>query len=592
MFIRVIYISMICFSIIMLGRSLYAQANASDTLLYKAEQLLSTQPSLALEYAIKVKEHYPINGEKTILQKALKLEADALQYLGRYDEADTIYADLLTNISSKEQTPFQSEVLKEKGNVNGYLGRYELALQYYLKSLALKKAMLDKTGIAKLSNNIGLIYFRLGDDDKAMSYYQEVLNIAEEIDAPVLASTQVNMGFIYSRQGAHNKALTYHQKAFETYQSLEDNMRWANMYINIGLEYEHLGNYEIAISQYQSAYNKAIQHGHKAIYIDALNKLSKVYIQIEDFSKAIESLEEAYPLAVDMNDLALINELHLNLSNYYAATGNDREALVFHKKWTTLKDSLVNQNNRNRIAELELMYKTAEQENEIKLLEQKHARQRLFSVFSLILIASLIAIGLLIWSRYKMRIHLLQKESALQTQENRRKQLENEKLKVEKALKNEAYRRLENELMLKNSELSTVAMLIYQKNETLSSIKEGIKKILQQKNVEKQDIVVLQKQLQSHIRLDEDWMEFKRHFEQVHPHFFEYLQQQHPELTQADHRHCAYIKMKLTTKEIARLLNITPSSVQRSRVRLKKKLGLTQEEALYDYIIAINPTVN
>ncbi|MBK8505824.1 MAG: hypothetical protein IPL46_28700 [Saprospiraceae bacterium] len=58
-----------------------------------------------------------------------------------------------------------------------------------------------------------------------------------------------------------------------------------------------------------------------------------------------------------------------------------------------------------------------------------------------------------------------------------------------------------------------------------------------------------------------------------------------PNLTQNDLRHCAYIRMRLSTKEIAELMNVNPTSVQIARVRLKKKMGLPEEIDLRNHII-------
>ena len=77
------------------------------------------------------------------------------------------------------------------------------------------------------------------------------------------------------------------------------------------------------------------------------------------------------------------------------------------------------------------------------------------------------------------------------------------------------------------------------------------------------------------------------HFEEVHPRFFQALTQRTPGLSLTDIRHCAYIRLDLDTKEIARLLNIAPTSVQIARVRLKKKLELDRTQDLKEFIRSI-----
>ncbi|MEX0273326.1 MAG: helix-turn-helix transcriptional regulator [Flavobacteriaceae bacterium] len=80
------------------------------------------------------------------------------------------------------------------------------------------------------------------------------------------------------------------------------------------------------------------------------------------------------------------------------------------------------------------------------------------------------------------------------------------------------------------------------------------------------------------------WEEFKHQFEEIHPHFFKRLNELHPNLSINDVKHCSYILSNLKNKEVAHLINISPRSVETTRYRLKKKLGLSQDETLYHYL--------
>ena len=565
---------------------------SAELLLDLAQNYLNQHPEQALKYASASRKKAISSRNTTVLYQALKVEADAMQYSGQYPEAEALYQNLLSYYSETNQEGLQSDVLNELGNVNAYSGRYELALNHYQAAYAIKTKQQNQHGIAKLSNNIGLLYFRLGDFDKAMAYFQTTLNISKQINDPrITASTYTNLGFLLSKKEQHQKALEYQLQASERYEQINDKMRWANAFINIGLEYEFLGSLQKAAEHYQMAYDKALLSGHQVIAVDALNKLGQVFIKMEQYPEAFEALKQAYPIAQQLNDPSLLNELNQKFANYYQTIGDYPNALHYFQLWSNLKDSIINQNNLNRISELEILHHTAQQKQEIRILEQKNTRQRLIIIFTLITAVLLSLSGILLWSRYQIRIRLLEKDQLLQIQENKRKALEIEnekhrfeKLKVEQQLKEEENKRLHNELLLKNSELSTVTMLIYQKNEQLVGLKKTIDKLKNTPANTPQIMQELHKQIRQSIKLDEDWIQFKQHFEKVHPGFFEQLNQRFPNLTQYDHRHCAYIRMNLTTKEISRLLNITPASVQRSRVRLKKKLSLSKEEPLLEFI--------
>jgi DNA-binding NarL/FixJ family response regulator len=94
----------------------------------------------------------------------------------------------------------------------------------------------------------------------------------------------------------------------------------------------------------------------------------------------------------------------------------------------------------------------------------------------------------------------------------------------------------------------------------------------------------MKKELQHSNTMDNDWDKFKLHFEQVHPQFFDKLSAICPALTVNELRQCAYIKMNLSIKEIAALLNVTDGAIKIARNRMKKKMGLSQNDSLGEFL--------
>lgn len=84
--------------------------------------------------------------------------------------------------------------------------------------------------------------------------------------------------------------------------------------------------------------------------------------------------------------------------------------------------------------------------------------------------------------------------------------------------------------------------------------------------------------------VESQWEQFRVHFESIHRSFFEKLHSLAANLTQTDLQMCAYIKLNMATKEIARLMNIAPESVNTHRYRLRKKLALPAEETLDGFV--------
>jgi len=214
--------------------------------------------------------------------------------------------------------------------------------------------------------------------------------------------------------------------------------------------------------------------------------------------------------------------------------------------------------------------------------------------FTIILVFSiaLIFFSYMYWYSQELRKSVVEEEKAKQQLleneiELMKGDLERERLENEERKRREQNLILEQEILLKNKELTTTTLLVNQHNETLKRISQKLEDLQKQSAEEKSTVKDINSLIRGSASMKNDWDTFRMHFEQVHPSFFKILVTKHSNLTQTDLRHSAYMRMKLSTKEIARLLNISPTSVQMSRVRLKKKMKLTKEIDLRNYIIQI-----
>jgi len=139
----------------------------------------------------------------------------------------------------------------------------------------------------------------------------------------------------------------------------------------------------------------------------------------------------------------------------------------------------------------------------------------------------------------------------------------------------------------KQKQVAADALYLNQKNTILSEIESVLKKTLNNDKLPKSsnEFKKIFDIINSFKQLDKDWKMFIANFEEVHPGFFSRLKNTHPLLSYNDLKHCACIKMNFDTKEIARFFNIKASSVQISRVRLKKKMNLPDSVDLRSYLL-------
>ncbi len=157
-------------------------------------------------------------------------------------------------------------------------------------------------------------------------------------------------------------------------------------------------------------------------------------------------------------------------------------------------------------------------------------------------------------------------------------------LSEKRKLDTEVKHQLTGEIDAQEREISSYLMILSQKNELISYLEKSVTKLdgfntqFRKKKIEE----MLQK-ISQNSTADMDWEMFKVQFEKLYPAFFENIKEVHPNLTKNDLRLSTFLRLNMSTKEIAGLLNISPKSIEVARVRLRKKLNIKREQKLKTY---------
>jgi len=185
---------------------------------------------------------------------------------------------------------------------------------------------------------------------------------------------------------------------------------------------------------------------------------------------------------------------------------------------------------------------------------------------------------------YIRRLFLIKKEKIrLEQEEIRSKEIEKREKQII-ALENE---KLESDLTIKSKELAVSTMTIIKKNEILVNIKEEViaqKKALgsQYPNKYYDKLIRL---LDENLSSEDDWAIFQTNFDRIHENFFRNLHIKYTDLTPNDLRFCAYLRLNLSSKDIAHLMNISLKGVEVGRYRIRKKIGLPSTKSLTEFMI-------
>lgn len=306
-------------------------------------------------------------------------------------------------------------------------------------------------------------------------------------------------------------------------------------------------------------------------------------LTINNEQKKIDSL---YEIPYKKNSIQF-NLTNLKPANYlqhqfkYKLTGYD-------KNWYTTQNHKITFENLPT-GDYELLVKNVSGNQASKSLSYsfKILPPWYFSIRAIIGYLILIILGFYVVHLYNKRRYIRkQKRFEKELAYKNKLQLQQEKLENNKRLAELEKKQLKNQLDSKRRELATYAASMAKKEEILNQLEKEInKEEIKNEHSKLYDRLNKFKENQSHS--EDDWKLFERNFNEVHDDFFKKLQEKFPELTPKDLKLCAYLKMNLSSKEIAPLIGITYRSVELHRYRLRKKLNLNKKDSLVKFLLSI-----
>lgn len=204
--------------------------------------------------------------------------------------------------------------------------------------------------------------------------------------------------------------------------------------------------------------------------------------------------------------------------------------------------------------------------------------------FKIILFMAIVVLAWLVLRAYTSRREMALKQKVLES-DRAILTLTNENLAAEQSILHLQNEKLETEILSKNTELMATAVQMAHKNEILISLLEQLEEIRNVEETEKlKRLKSLKKTIETEIEGERSWEQFTIYFDEVNQNFTSELLKKHPSLTQNDLRMCALTRLNMTNKELAAILNISVTGVEKSRYRLKKRLDLTPKDDLAMYL--------
>ncbi len=296
---------------------------------------------------------------------------------------------------------------------------YAQALDYGFRALKINEASNNKVGMSGNLTNIGLVYDQLGDYAKALEYHTKAMALYREInDRNCILIAHLNLGIVYREEKNYPAALENITKAMQLCEELGNKTCLSDAFGCLGDTYKGMGDYEKALEYLSRGIKLDEELGNKEsvaekvtttglIYLDRardstgkLQKNSSVSARHDDVKKAIEYLSRAAAINKEIGNLKALSENYRDLSTAYELSGNDKEALQYHKLFMVDKDSVFSQQNKIKLSNLESRREIELKDKQILIGRLEIAKKRNEAVFYIVGIVLLLLVIVFVYRNY------------------------------------------------------------------------------------------------------------------------------------------------------------------------------------------------
>ncbi len=339
--------------------------------------------------------------DKSLQARSLNLMGVIYRNLGNYDKSISSYTNALRlaeEVKDSVQIGFSYNNL---GGIYRLQGNNTLALEYILKALSVFEKLKHKEGMSFCTINIGLIYRRQGNYVKALEYLNYTLRLREEIsDRPGKALALNLIAEVHFDLGDLNAALKYYLEVEKEYKDVDDKKGLAAAWGGIAGVYYEQKDYLKALEYRKKSLNLATKISYLEGQVHNHINLGLIYAQLKNFQQADLEFAEALRIANSMKEIYVQIDAYKNFAKYNEIKNNFKEALFYFKKYTTLKDSVMKQENVALITEMEAIYKSERAEKEKTVLMKDLEIREKQTNYLIIILLLIVVMVVIIYSRY------------------------------------------------------------------------------------------------------------------------------------------------------------------------------------------------
>lgn len=520
------------------SKSKYSQALAY-TQYFRVFSLKENYPD-AIKYALIAESYFEqaqdntINGEIILLLDFHQLLLEINDF-NRAEEKITKINDKLKNYKGKDSILLKGIAADARGRALMEVAQYTEAEAHFLKALDYATTYGFKHGVITSQAQLGMVHYELGNYEKSITLLTESFTKLIESKAQLsLAKTAYYLGKSYKYIGQEDKALKYFNDAMASAKAHQDSEYFCKS----------------ALSKLKLLFNLGRENEAEQI----LNA----------------TIENELFLNYDEKD-----ELFLLLLNQYA--GNNKRYKEIVRQYQEAFRGFKNKLHKENLKKLEYVYdyqKTKDSLTQNKqqiynvIQSNKKKQERTYWVISLIVI-SLITIIIVYYNRVRL-YKVKNQRSVIKAKLYEERKVHNEKL-----------------IAHRNRKLIDFAIHVSEKNEVLNYIKQQLKKIITDVGNEKKELYNLVSFISNTINQNEEQVAMFKDADKLNEEFLVNLSSKYPELNKQERRVITFIRLGLSSKQIALQMNISHTTVENYRYQIRKKMNLERGVSLKRFVNTI-----
>jgi signal transduction histidine kinase len=344
-------------------------------LISKASYLASHKNDSCVIYAIEGMRLARANNDMTDEAAAIDILSNYYFDQEQYREALNylnLQVSLYTNLGDSLK---KAQTYNLAGLSEYYLGDFENAVRSYHHAIQLGLEQNDNRLLAKIYQNVGILYAELNMTAEAMGYYQKALDLHrlfknKDDEAGILQ----NIGIIYSDEKKYRDALGYYLSALKIYKELKDSVSVALMYLNLGSLYEDQNNLPRALAYYKSSLASFQKSNYKLGLAYSYISLGSVYKKTGAYNKALDFLQLSLKYSKLISLMENEIDCHRELAEVYSGLKDYKSAYDEMHIYSILYDSIYNENVHQQVAEMETRINAKIKDKEIANLKKEREK--------------------------------------------------------------------------------------------------------------------------------------------------------------------------------------------------------------------------